>query len=398
VTRTFRVPDQEISTRIFNLKKAMESSCIDGMFIVQRVDLFYFSGTAQNGCLFVPCHGEPTLFVRKYMPRAEKESSIGRKIEIRSIREVPALIEQFYGKISGVVGFELDVMPVNEFYFFRKLFSPADCVDGSSIIHSLRMIKSPWEIARMELSAELSEKIFTYIKNTIRAGISEMEFSGMYETYARKIGHAAQLRVRDYKSDIYNWHILSGDSGGIVGLLDSPASGMGTSAAVPCGGSGRLLASGEPIMIDLGTNLNGYHMDETRMFAIESMPEKAMRACKAVNEIHNFVLKKAAPGIPLDTLFNHAVEKARQLGYGGRFLGPDRYKVGFIGHGLGLELVEPPFIAKGKEERLQPGMIFALEPKMVFENEFCAGIESVFLVTKTGARLISKVPVDIFIC
>jgi Xaa-Pro aminopeptidase len=72
--------------------------------------------------------------------------------------------------------------------------------------------------------------------------------------------------------------------------------------------------------------------------------------------------------------------------------------VNFIGHGIGLELVEPPIIAAGRETPIEAGMVFALEPKMVYENEFAAGIESVFQVTPAGGRLISKVPVDIFIC
>jgi Xaa-Pro aminopeptidase len=63
-----------------------------------------------------------------------------------------------------------------------------------------------------------------------------------------------------------------------------------------------------------------------------------------------------------------------------------------------MELIEQPVIARGRDEQLMPGMVFALEPKMVFQNEFSAGIESVFAVTETGSRLISRVPVEIFIC
>ena len=70
----------------------------------------------------------------------------------------------------------------------------------------------------------------------------------------------------------------------------------------------------------------------------------------------------------------------------------------FIGHGIGLEIVEPPIIARNRKECLEPGMVFALEPKFVYENEFCAGIESVFRVTETGTRLISRVPVEVFVC
>jgi len=69
-----------------------------------------------------------------------------------------------------------------------------------------------------------------------------------------------------------------------------------------------------------------------------------------------------------------------------------------VSHGIGLELIEQPIISENNKNLLQPGMIFALEPKIVFENEFGAGIESVFLVTETGYRLISQIPVKVFIC
>jgi len=394
----FKVPSGEIDRRIKKIRKELQENGIDGLLIVQRVDLFYFSGTAQTGFLYIPAEGQPVLFIKRYLPRAREESSIKNIIEVKSIKEVPDFISDFYGKLPGTIGLEFDVLPVRDFNFYKRLFAAENFVDASHLIHKVRMIKSDWEIEQIEKTAELSQKTFEYMKSAIRPGLTEMEFSGMYETFARKLGHGAKLRVRDYQTEGYPWHILSGTNGGLIGLLDSPASGEGTSAAFPCGGGNKLLAADEPIMIDLGSVLNGYHMDETRMFAIESMPGQAMDACRAAIEIHNAVLEIAKPGISLDELFRHSVETAKSLGYSEPYLGPPGHEVSFVGHGIGLELIEFPIIAGGKKERLEPGMTFALEPKMVFENEFSAGIESVFLVTETGARLISKMPLEIFIC
>jgi Xaa-Pro dipeptidase len=89
---------------------------------------------------------------------------------------------------------------------------------------------------------------------------------------------------------------------------------------------------------------------------------------------------------------------ATSLGYAETYLGPPGYKVSFVGHGIGLELIEPPFIAKNREEPLEPGMTVALEPKIVFQDEFIAGIESVFRVSESGSQLISKIPTEIFSC
>jgi Xaa-Pro dipeptidase len=394
----FLVPSNEIHHRVTRLQKKMPEKGIDGLLIVQRVDLFYFTGTAQNGALYIPVSGEPLLFIIKYMPRAKKETSIKNIIEISSLKEIPDYVMDFYGDPPGVLGLEFDVLPVKDLNFYKTFLSAQEYIDGSEIILQTRMIKSDWEIVQMEQTAEVARQTFEYIRSNIRPGITEMEFAGMYETFARKMGHSGNLRVRNYQTEGYPWHILSGKSGGAVGLLDAPASGIGTSPAFPCGAGSKPLFADEPIMIDLGINLNGYHIDETRMFAIHSMPSKALKACEASMEIHNEVLEHVRPGVTIGDLFRISVSKAEALGYAEQYLGPPGYKVSFIGHGIGLELVEYPIIAKNRDIALEPGMTFALEPKMVFENEFAAGIESVFTVTNSGYRLISRVPVEIFIC
>jgi len=398
MTKNFGVPASEIHRRKVAIQTELQENGMDGLFIVQRVDLFYFSGTAQNGFLYMPAKGEPLLCIKKYMPRAQRESPLENIVEIGSINDVPGLISDFFGKLPRTLGLEFDVLPVRDFNFYRGRLRVEDYVDGSPLIQKVRMIKSPWEIEQMERTAELSKKTFEYMRKTIRPGFTEMEFAGMFETFARRLGHGAKMRVRDYQTEGYPWHILSGKSGGMVGLLDSPASGEGTSVAFPCGAGNKLLAAQEPIMIDFTSVLNGYHLDETRMFAIEAMPEKAMRASQATTHIHDAVLERVKPGITVGELFEISASEAKSLGYEEPYLGPPGYKVTFIGHGLGLELIEPPIIAKGWQDPLVPGMTLALEPKMVFKDEFAAGIESVVLVTDSGCRLISKVPVEIFIC
>ncbi|RPI76581.1 MAG: aminopeptidase P family protein, partial [Desulfobacteraceae bacterium] len=141
-----------------------------------------------------------------------------------------------------------------------------------------------------------------------------------------------------------------------------------------------------------------YHMDVTRMFAMGSMPDEALRAYEAAIEIHIEVIARAKPGVSLEELFNYSVSKAGELGYADTYLGPKGYQVTFIGHGVGVELVEAPLIAKGKKDLLEAGMTFALEPKIVYQDQFIAGIESVCLVTDTGCRLLSPVPVEVFKC
>ncbi len=393
----FAVPLAEIQARQAKMQKKLQESGIGALLVMQRVDLLYFAGTGQNGFLYLPAEGEPVLFIKKYLPRARTESPLKNIVPINSVKELPGLIADYYGSLPAVLGLEFDVLPVRTFNFYRSIFPVKDFADASRQILAVRMIKSGWEITQMEKTAELSRDTFAYAKEALRPGLTEMEFAGMMETFSRRHGHGAQLRMRDAQVEGYPWHILSGKSGGIVGMMDSPASGEGTSAAFPCGAGNKLIAPDEPIMVDFGTVRNGYHIDETRFFAIGSMPERAKKACLTAMEIHDRILERAVPGTPLNELYQFSVDRARALGYADQYLGPPGHKVTFIAHGIGMELVEPPYIAQGKGELLEAGMTFALEPKMVFEGEFSAGIESVFVVTEKGGRLISKVPVEIFI-
>jgi len=394
----FEIPSFEIARRIGNIQSKLRQNELEGLLVIQRVDLLYFSGTAQNAILYIPAAGDALLMVKKYFPRAVAESSIEKITEIKSVREIPERIRDYYGALPKTVGFEMDVLPVNDFNFYSGFFPGARFVDGARLIMETRMIKSPWELEQMRATAALSHRTFDYMRQAIRPGQSEMEFAALVEAFSRKFGHAGRVRVRDFQTEGYPWHVLSGKNSALLGLLDSPASGSGTSVAFPIGAGWKKLEPDEPVMVDFATILNGYHMDETRMLAVGSMPDEALDLCKASIEIHNGVLEKVKPGMTANEVYEYSMQLARKSGYEETYLGPPGCKVSFVGHGIGMELIEPPILAEGKHAVLVPGMTFALEPKLVKKDAFMAGIESVFEVTESGIRMISTVPVETFIC
>ena len=102
----FRVPPDEIERRIRHIQGELQQNELDGLFVVQRVDLFYFSGTAQNGFLYIPAEGNPHLLIRRYTPRAMRESSIRHILEISTVKEVPRKLTEFYGHLPRTLGGE----------------------------------------------------------------------------------------------------------------------------------------------------------------------------------------------------------------------------------------------------------------------------------------------------
>ena len=114
----FFAPAEEIRARLSAVQAGLQAASMDGLFIAQRVDLLYFSATAQDGYLYIPADGEPTLFIRRYLPRARSESPLKQILPVASIKAIPGLIESGYGRLPAICGLEYDVVPVRDFLFF----------------------------------------------------------------------------------------------------------------------------------------------------------------------------------------------------------------------------------------------------------------------------------------
>ncbi|MFH1488479.1 MAG: Xaa-Pro peptidase family protein, partial [Pseudomonadota bacterium] len=369
---------------------------IEAALIIQKMDGYYFSGTTQDSLLFIPLDGSPLLLVKREIERARVETPIERVAKFHSMQALPDLILEHWGRLPENIGLEFDMLPVKDYFKFQKLFPKARFLDTARMIRPLRMIKSPFEINLMRKSGDIGRKVFLEARGILREGMSEIEFGGLMEAAAKKYGHEGLLRVRSINYEAYTWHILSGPSGGIVSQSDSPMGGLGLSPAFPVGASLRPIGKREPVLVDFGTCYHGYQVDETRMFSIGPMEKKFIDAYGACREIHDAVMADIRPGADCESLFRKTVRLAEELGYVESYLGPPGLQTRFVGHGIGLELGEPPFIALGQSYPLEAGMTFALEPKIVFPGEGAVGIENTVLVTEDGFEILTPLANDIF--
>jgi len=391
-------PGPEIFSRINILKIHMEGAGVQALFLTHKPDIYYFSGTAQDCYLYVCLDRDPLLFVKRYLPRARLETPIKDIIPVLSIKDIPNGIMDAHQRLPSTMGLALDVVPVRDYQFFQGLFKDTTFVDGTPLIEACRRIKSVYEIQQMEAAARVSRKSFDFMEKNLTQGISEMEFCGSIEAFARTQGHSGKLQMRHYRSEGFSFHLMSGKTGGLAGALDSPVCGTGTCTAYPFGAGPKLIRENEPILIDLGTMVNGYHMDESRMFVLGKMEPDAMAASLAALEILNLIQEALKPGVAIGEIFDTSVKKAAKMGYEQEYLGLSQLKSRFVGHGIGLELVENPVLARGRSTRLKPGMVFAVEPKFIFKDRFAAGIESVIQITDTGSRFLSQTENKVFSC
>jgi Xaa-Pro aminopeptidase len=314
---------------------------------------------------------------------------------MQSTRELPDLIRTHRGRLPETLGVEMDILPARDYFRYETLLEGTRLVDGSSLIRDVRKIKSPFEIDLMRRAGEIGQRVYNKARDFLREGMTEIEFGGLMEATAKALGHEGLIRVRSFNYEAYTWHVLSGPNGGIVSQSDSPMGGLGLSAAFPVGASLRPMKAHEPILVDFGICYQGYQADQTRMFSIGKMDSKFVDAYDACRKIHDAVLAQTRPGADCENLFLDTLKLAEKLGYKDSYLGPSGLQCRFIGHGIGLELNELPFLALGQSYPLEAGMTFALEPKIVFPGEGSVGLENTVLVTKDGCEFLTPLTQEI---
>jgi Xaa-Pro dipeptidase len=380
-------PGEELQRRITKLQKVMQKDGIGGALLLQRADLFYFSGTGQDAHLFIPAEGEPALIVKKSLVRAESESALDKITSFRGWDKLAALIRDSVSAGSKI-GMETDVLPASLFFRYQKMLGEFEVTDISKSIRQIRAVKSDYEIGLMEKAAEVSRSVFNHALSVIRKGLSEVELAGQLEFHARTLGHQGAVRMRGFNQELYFGHIMSGDNAAAISFFDGPTGGSGLNPSYPQGAGQEIIRANEPILVDFVSVLGGYMVDQTRIYSIGEPPAYLLEAYNQAVKIKKSLAAAGKPGVRGSLLFEQAEQMAREAGLANHFMGYTE-KVSFVGHGVGIELDELPVIARGLDTLLEEGMVFALEPKFIFPGEGTVGIEDTFVVGKDNLKQIT---------
>ena len=384
------VPKTEIRQRIRSFQNELAAIDLQGAFILQNADIFYFTGTIQSSVLFIPSQGQPILMVQKNLQRARQESPLKEIVPIKNKNQIPRVLGDFKFEPLSRAGLEMDVLPANLYLWFKKAISRCRWVDVSDSIRKLRMIKSAYEIKQVRKAAAILHVGFTEIKSIMHPGMTELEIDGHLAMIARREGHMGTLRMRGWNQEMTYAHVLSGDSGSVVSLLKSPHGGSGNTPAMAQGAGFRRIKKNEPIGIDFGVAVNGYIGDMFRTYVIGRLPNLLKKAHACAQEILALLSEKAHPGVSCAQLYEAAVAKAEKEGLRDFFMGHGEGQVKFVGHGIGLEIDDYPIISPNFDAVLEEGMVLALEPKFVFPKKGVVGLEDDYLVTSNGAKRLGQ--------
>ncbi len=361
------VPAGEIAQRLNLAQKALDESEFDGLLILQNIDRYYFTGTFQDGILWLPATGAPIFWVRRSLARAHQESPL------QDLRPQPGDSSKLANELSSAIaphshiGLELDVVPARIAARFQRLL-PESCKisDASPLIRNLRACKSPYEISCIKKAAAIMDQVMEHAASILTPGISEVELMAELEHQARRLGHLGIVRMRGWNNELFFGHTISGADAARRGYLDSPTNGLGLSPAFPQGAGYNLIQEGVPISIDFMVNYEGYLADLTRMLCLNDPGEDFCRAHENLLTLNRELVAALRPGNECGDIFNLSQNLAHDFGFADYFLGHGPDQVSFVGHGVGLEVDEFPFIARGNRMPLRNGMVVAMEPKITF--------------------------------
>jgi len=263
------------------------------------------------------------------------------------------------GNIGCELGLESHLrMSINDFDYLRNSLSNLKFIDASIIIWKQRIIKSQNEIKKIKEIILIASKVFDNFQNQINIGMSEIEI------------------CKIFKKELIN-------EGADHTLYMSCSSGNGGYDQIICDPSDKIIQNGDIMVIDTGTTLDGYFCDFNRNYGFGSISKESINAYNYLWEATERTLDKLRPGISCVEIYESLFDVLKNTGL-------QSNNVGRMGHGLGLQLTEPPSIMKKDKSVLEENMIITIEPSLEYSPGKMLVHEENVLITKGGYELLSS--------
>ena len=370
----YPLPEQEASSRLDKLQQIIASAGADACVITSPVNQYYLQGFLFDGYCYVRPEGYPILFIKRPSNITDE-----RVRPIRKPEQIPDLLLEAGLTPPKRILIEADQLTYSSATRLQAALGMPETGNISGELRKIRMIKSAYELEQMRESARVHAKVYELIPSLYRAGMTDVELQIEIERQMRLHGSVGIFRAFGENMDIFMGSMLAGDNAQAPSPFDYALGGAGISPLLPLGANGTLLTPGTTLMVDMAGNYRPYMDDMTRSFAIEHAPDLAYKAHQVSIDIHKAIVESFHVGTACASLYNMAEEMAKENELAPYFMGTVQ-QAKFIGHGVGLEINEPPVLSPRSKETLEPGMAFALEPKFVLPGIGAVGIENTYIV------------------
>ena len=354
--------------RLSRLIKQTTARGLDALALVPGPNLFYLTGLSfhlseRPVLLLLPAGRGPALVA----PGFEALKAEGAPVEIeifpytdeqgheRAFQDACAAL----GLAGCTIGAETFAMRLMEARLLETYAPGCQIVPADDATAALRMRKDEHELAQMRRAIAITETALRATMRQARVGMTELEVTALLSAEMLQAGaETIAFIIVQGGPDAASPHAVPGD---------------------------RPIQAGETIIVDCGVTVGGYNSDITRTFAIGELEPEMARVYEVVRAANAAGRAVVRPGVPAETVDQAARAVIEEAGYG-------EYFIHRTGHGLGLDVHEPPYIVAGNEQLLEPGMTFTVEPGIYLPGRGGVRIEDDVLVTPAGAESLTTFP------
>jgi Xaa-Pro dipeptidase len=357
--------------RIEKARRLMAERKIDALMLTGGTSLVYFSGmrwglSERLFAMVLPAKGDAFYVCPAFEEDRAREQiatgPLGASADVRTweehddpyLRVAQGLRDR--GIASGTLGIEETV----RFVFsdgVAKAAPTVKTVSGTPVTAGCRVVKDAHELALMRLASQVTLKAYEAAWKALKDGMTQDDFADLVTRAHRKLGFEGGAGVQ-----------------------------VGEYSALPHGSiTPQVVREGSILLIDGGCNVLGYVSDLSRTFVLGKPTDKMRQVFDIEYQAQTAALKAARPGVPCEAVDAAARKVIVDAGYG-----PDyKFFTHRVGHGMGMDGHEWPYLVKGNTLPLAPGMTFSDEPGIYIRGEFGVRLEDDMVITENGAELMT---------
>ncbi len=400
--------DEKIETRLNDLRTRMAVAGMEAALLLHHRDVLYYAGTVRPAALLIT-PGEAILLVRRGFDYAREETTLPPEavVPMRGFSSVVQAAERLgleLGEPGGidrnrrVLGTELDLIPAMLYQRLQEVFPGWKLTNISPIVLDQRMAKDEHEIAVTRQACLVADAGHAAAAELVTAGISELELAAEVEAAIRRAGHGGFQPLRHPEARGAGVLLMSGEHLTVRGGHGLVVTGVGLGPAMPYGPSRRVLRPGDLVVVDIGAIYDGYTADESRTFVVGEATAAQQALFDVAYAAEEAVLSALRPGRAVSELYALA-EAVVARGAAPYFAPQSLVLPGFVGHGVGLELDEPPVLWPKDETVLRPGMVLAIEIEVSApEPGMMVKLEDTVVVHADGCEIATYTPRELIAC
>lgn len=361
----------ERRARLEKARRLMRSNGIDALMLTGGTSMEYFTGirwglSERLLAAIVPASGSAFLVTPKFEEERAMEQAhqgpLGADATVLAWEEDEdpyALIAKglrYRGLTTATIGAEETVRFV--FANGAAQIPAVRVVSGTPVTAGCRTIKDAHEIALMRLASAVTLKAYEAAWKSLRDGMTQGDFGRLVQQAHQQLG-------------------FDGSAGVQVGKYSALPHGSATP---------QVIREGSILLIDGGCKVEGYSSDISRTFVLGKPTQRMKDVFEVELAAQTAALRVARPGLPCEAVDAAARKVISDAGFG-----PDyKFFTHRVGHGMGMDGHEWPYLVRGNKLPLAPGMVFSDEPGIYLRDEFGVRLEDDMVITETGAELFTK--------